>query len=697
MWTAWPDTGPETSARPSIEWLIVVLRPPTLPGPADWVHLLFRAGRVIRVHPLVQAADRALRRRALIWAKSGGNCERTPPPVSWKPDAPSAALSDSAAVPAARGAASGTALREPGYDGYGEDLAGALFDPADDTYRYQDGDERVGALLAAAIGAAPGAVALLRDHDHRVDFVNRAFRDAFSLADDACGPLAGLVPQFEQLGLLDALDHVYATGTVFTAPEVRVAGYGPGRRPAVLRVTCSPVRHPEDGPVTGALISVVDCTDQTSAVDRLREGERRHRYAAVALQRSLLPQRLSQPDDLRIAGCYLPGAGEEPAEGGRDARRRGAAEPGEFQVGGDWYDVIPLGAGRTALVMGDVMGRGVHAAAVMGQLRAAVRAYAAANLPPGELLLHLDRHASELEGVAYAATSASAGATDFGALATAVYAVYDPDDRVLTYARAGHLAPLLRLPDGSVVELDAAGGPPLGIGEWTWQEACIAVPAGSYLAMFTDGLVERRGTDLDVRLHRLREVFAGAPQLPAPRLPDPGGRHAVRRAGPVDFVRDQLLGGMDLPADHDDDVALLVVHVPRWQGSRADLFRSADVELVGGTEIAAHARAFASGVLRSWHVGEELCDAGVLAVSELVANAAIHGRAPVRLRLRRTDRRLIVDVSDGDDHLPRRRLANDTDEDGRGIGIVASLADSWGARQLDAGKSVWCEFSLDRN
>jgi anti-sigma regulatory factor (Ser/Thr protein kinase)/PAS domain-containing protein len=580
-----------------------------------------------------------------------------------------------------------TALRNPDLDEFGDGLTEALFRPTDDDY---SSGERVGALLAAAFASAPSAVALVRDHDHRADFLNRAFREAFGLSADACGPLAGLVPQFEQLGLLDALDHVYATGTVFTAPEVRVNGFGPGRRPAVLRVTCSPVHHPEGGPVTGALVNIIDCTEQAAAVDRLRAGERRHRYAAVALQRSLLPQRLSQPDDLRIAGVYLPGSAEEQFDYAQDSWRRGN-EPGEYQVGGDWYDVIPLGGGRTALVMGDVMGRGVHAAAVMGQLRAAVRAYAAANLPPGELLLHLDRHAAELEGVAYAEGSASAGACDFGALATAVYAVYDPDDHVLTYASAGHPAPLLRLPDGVIVELDAAGGPPLGTGEWTWQEACIAVPPGSYLALFTDGLIERRGTDLDTQLDRLRHIFAGAPQLPAPRA---AGRHGVRRAGPVDLVRDELLGGMDLPADHDDDVALLVVHVPRWQGQRAELFRSAGIDLVGGTEIAAHARAFASGVLRSWHVGEDLCDAGVLAVSELVANAAIHGKPPVRLRLRRTDRRLIVDVSDGDDHLPRRRLADDTDEDGRGIGIVASLASSWGARQLDTGKSVWCEFNL---
>jgi serine phosphatase RsbU (regulator of sigma subunit) len=663
--------------------------------------------------------------------------------VSWKPEGPAAAALTDPASPGGRGAGPrDSGSRESGH------RPGA-FDGDRDRDRDRDRDgasppsgrsappgSAWDGLLTAALTAAPGAVALLRDHDHRLDFANRAFRDGFGVYGGVGRPIGRLVPRFEPLGLLDALDHVYATGTVFTAPEVRLGVYGPGGHPATLRVTCSPARHPDNGPVVGVLLSAVDCTDQAATVDRLRAGERRHRNAAVALQRSLLPQRLSQPDDLRIAGCYLPGAGEADAAdslglgtlgaplGSASAAaalnstlgssalgsssgpalgstlgttvigpRRRVAEPGEFKVGGDWYDVIPLGGGCTALVMGDVMGRGVHAAAVMGQLRAAVRAYAAANLPPGELMLHLDRHAAELEGVAYAQGSASAGTCDVGALATAVYAVYDPDTSVLTYARAGHLAPMLRLPDASVVSLDAAGGPPLGIGEWTWQEACIAVPAGSYLALFTDGLVERRGTDIDEQLGRLREVFARAPEAPAPAAPLPAARHGAG-PGPVDFVRDGLLAGIDLPIGHEDDAALLVVHVPLWQGERAALFRAAGIDLVGGSEIAAHARAFASGVLRSWHVGEDLVDAGVLAVSELVANAAVHGRPPVRLRLRRTDRRLIVDVSDSDDHLPRRRLADDTDEDGRGIGIVAALASSWGARQLESGKSVWCEFPL---
>jgi len=585
------------------------------------------------------------------------------------------------------------------------------------------------AALHAVFDSAPGAVAVVEGPDYVLDYANPAFRTGFGVGNPALRgrgvtgtPLADAVPVLARLGLLDALALVHASGTVFTAPEVRVPEYGPSGRPAVLRVTCSPVRAAANEPIEGVLLHLIDTSDQAAELRRLQRAERRQRNAAVALQRALLPQRLTQPDDLRIAGCYLPAAGE-PDQLGETMRpggieshssRRPAA--GELQVGGDWYDVIPLGAGRTAFVMGDVMGRGVHAAAIMGQLRAAVRAYAAAHLPPGELLLHLDRHAAELEGVAYTAGSARAGLCDLGALASCVYAVYDPDERVLSYAAAGHPAPLLRLPDGTVLELDAAVGPPLGTGEWTWQEASVSVPPDSYLAFYTDGLVERRGADLDEQFARLRAVFGHAPLVEhaedeagagldrtlsatlsstlSATLGTTLGGAAGRRGGPVDLVRDELLAGMELPIDHDDDVALLVVHVPQWQGDRAMLFRSAEVDLVGGTEIAAHARAFASGVLRSWQLGEELCDVGVLAVSELVANAAIHGRPPVRLRLRRTDRRLIVDVCDGDDHLPRRRLAEDTDEDGRGIGIVASLAASWGCRQLAEGKSVWCEFTL---
>ena len=341
--------------------------------------------------------------------------------------------------------------------------------------------------------------------------------------------------------------------------------------------------------------------------------------------------------------------------------------------------------------MGDGAGRGVHAAAADGSVagggtcvRRGQLAAGGADVAPGSA-----RH--RVGGSAYAAGALGAGPCDFGALATAVYAVYDADSGVLTYARRGRshaAAPPTRM--GSDRRVGRRRGPVAGHRRVDLAGGVRRRPAGLLPRPFyrrPDGAARhgpRRAVSTVASYLRRGAGTARA----APRRP-PGWP-----AGPVDLAPDPLVAGMDPTADHDDDVALLVAHVPRWQRRLAALFRSAGVDLVGGTEIAAHARAFTYGVLLSWQVGEDICDAGVLAVSELVANATIHGSPPVRLRLRRTDRRLIMDVSDGDDLLPRRRLARDTDEDGRGIGIVASLASCWGSRQLEVGKSVWCEFSL---
>ena len=337
-------------------------------------------------------------------------------------------------------------------------------------------------------------------------------------------------------------------------------------------------------PASGGV--AVFCRDETERVRReqaLLEEETRNRNMAVMLQRSLLPQRIIQPDEIRLAACYLPAL----------VRYEDASLDDEpvLEVGGDWYDAIPLGAGRTALVVGGVTpeagGVGVRAAAVMGRLRAAVRAYASQNLPPGEVMYHLDRHALDFDGERTGSP-----------VATLVYAVHDADSGSLTYANAGHLPPLLRLPDGYVAVLDGASGPSLGSGDWTWQEAAVAVPPGSYLAFYTQGLLERGTGDL-------RRVFARAPEEEPPR---PG-------AGPVDLVRDHILasidplsvssGGLDpAGAVRTDDVALLVAHVPAWTGAHAALFRSASVELVGGPEIAAHARSYTAGVLTTWGVAD---------------------------------------------------------------------------------------------
>jgi hypothetical protein len=517
-------------------------------------------------------------------------------------------------------------------------------------------------LLHAAFDAAPLPALLADGPEHLVVAANDACVAEFGTVALRL-PIGQALPELAGTGLPAALDQVYDTGRSVLLEERLVRRRGADRYFSIMCV-----------PASGGV--AVFCRDETERVRRdeaLAEEEARNRNMAVALQRSLLPQRIVQPDEIRLAACYLP-ALVRYGDGGLDD------EP-VLEVGGDWYDAIPLGAGRTALVVGGVTpeagGVGVRAAAVMGRLRAAVRAYASQHLPPGEVMYHLDRHALEFDGER---TNA--------AVATLVYAVHDADSGALTYANAGHLPPLLRLPDGCVVTLEGASGPALGTGDWTWQEAAIAVPPGSYLAFYTQGLLERGTGDL-------RRVFARAPEDEPLR---PG-------AGPVDLVRDHILASIDplsvssgnldpTGAVRTDDVALLVAHAPVWTGGRAALFRSASVELVGGPEIAAHARSYTAGVLTTWGLAEDLTDTAVLAVSELVANAVTHGTAPVMLRLRRTDRRLIIDVADQSDHLPRRRLARETDEDGRGISIIAAVAAAWGARPLPEGKSVWCEFEF---
>ncbi|WP_225826823.1 ATP-binding SpoIIE family protein phosphatase [Streptomyces naphthomycinicus] len=480
----------------------------------------------------------------------------------------------------------------------------------------------------------PALVALVHGPDHRIAYVNDAYTAAFGAR--AAGPAAReALPELAELGLLPLLDQVLRSGKPRTLKSRKAVD---GRS---YTFTCTPVAEGGDRDA-GVLVFATDVTDHAEAAERLRASERRQRETAVTLQRSLLPQELEQPDDLRIAATYQPG-GTEAA------------------VGGDWYDVITLGGGRTALVIGDVMGRGVRAAAVMGQLRTAVRAYARLDLPPHEVLQLLDGLAAEI---------------DANQIATCVYAVHDPNEGRLVYASAGHLPILVRDENGTVSRADEPTGPPLGTGGWMHSSGSIALGPGSTAVLYTDGLVERRDADLDEGIAALAGALAGA-------------------TGSPQVVCDRLVRSAGVTADHDDDVAVLVLQHPARTGPDGDLFRNAALELLGGVEAAPRARAFASGVLTSWRFPAELHDLGVLATSELVANSLQHGTPPMRLRLRRTDRRLIVEVTDGDDHLPRRRRAEPGDESGRGIAIVATIASSWGSRRTPGGgKAVWCEFVL---
>ncbi|MEV6689441.1 PP2C family protein-serine/threonine phosphatase, partial [Streptomyces sp. NPDC051130] len=360
------------------------------------------------------------------------------------------------------------------------------------------------------LGLLPALVALVHGPEHRVAYVNDAYTAGFG-ARTTGAPAHLALPELGELGLLPLLDQVQRSGKPRTAKNRSAPGGA-----SSYTVTCTPVAFPKagtDGETdphhTGVLVHLADVTDHAEAAERLRASERRQREAAVTLQRSLLPQELEQPDDLRIAATYQPG-GTEAA------------------VGGDWYDVITLGAGRTALVIGDVMGRGVRAAAVMGQLRTAVRAYARLDLPPHEVLQLLDGLAAEI---------------DASQIATCVYAVHDPNEGLLAYASAGHLPILVRDEDGTVRRAADPTGPPLGTGGWLHTSGTIALGPGSTAVLYTDGLVERRGEDIDEGVAALERALSGAQGTPA-------------------VICDRLMRALGVDADHDDDVAVMVLQQP---------------------------------------------------------------------------------------------------------------------------------------
>jgi serine phosphatase RsbU (regulator of sigma subunit) len=250
------------------------------------------------------------------------------------------------------------------------------------------------------------------------------------------------------------------------------------------------------------------------AIDNARRYTR-ERTIALALQRSLLPQRLSDQPAVQIAYRY---------------------RPAEFGVGGDWYDVIPLPGARVALVVGDVVGHGVHAAATMGRLRTAVHTLASGELPPQKLLARLDDVVTHLAVEESLTPDGTVG--DLGA--TCLYAVYDPVSRRCSLARAGHPPPAAVAPDGTVTFLDVPAGPPLGLGldGLSFDPVEVDLPVGALLAFYTDGLVESRGRDIDDGLDALRRALA----TPAPTL---------------DVACDAVLAAL-LPARPADDAALLL-------------------------------------------------------------------------------------------------------------------------------------------
>ncbi|MDI5964507.1 SpoIIE family protein phosphatase [Streptantibioticus silvisoli] len=376
------------------------------------------------------------------------------------------------------------------------------------------------------------------------------------------------------------------------------------------------------------------------ALERARLYDEEH-SRADKLQRGLLPQTLPALPAVTPAARYVP------------------ADTGS-QVGGDWYDVIPLSAERVALVVGDVMGHGLTEAVTMGRLRTAVRTLTDPEIPPDELFARLGVMVADLGDSAYA---------------TCLYAVYDPTNRSLAYASAGHPPPAVRLPDGTVRFLEMQPDPPLGAGVPPFSVNETVLPPESLLVLYTDGLVEAPGSGIEAGMDRLAARIAGRPDGPGPG--EPGGV-------PLGVLCDSLTSGVLPPGRRTDDAAVLAVLTHGLPERDVACW-----ELPQDPVAAGQAREHVRDQLDAWSL-DHLAMTTELLVSELVANVVRHASGPARLRMIR-GRTLICEVSDDSLTTPRVRHASDTDEGGRGLQLVASLSHRWGTRYTDSGKCIWTE------
>ncbi|ARF59252.1 SpoIIE family protein phosphatase [Streptomyces gilvosporeus] len=383
------------------------------------------------------------------------------------------------------------------------------------------------------------------------------------------------------------------------------------------------------------------------------------RTTALGLQRSLLPQRLPAQEAIEVAHRYLP------------ARVRAG-------VGGDWFDVIPLSGARVALVVGDVVGHGLRASATMGRLRTAVRTLADVDLTPDELLVHIDDLVTHLAAEEDTTAESESGSESFpesdpesdldiptALIATCLYMVYDPVSRRCTAASAGHPPPAVVTPDAVADFIDVPPGPPLGVGGLPFETAEWELPQGSLLALYTDGLIAGTDHDLDSGLRLLRRSLEGP-------------------ARSLETTCDNLIQTL-LPVQPPDDVALLLARTGALDASQV-----ATWDVPSDPAAVAGARAQALNRLADWGLHDIAFTIEVL-VSELVTNAIRYGRPPIQLRLIRTSV-LICEVSDGSSSAPHLRRARTLDEGGRGLFLVAQLAERWGSRHHAGGKTIWAEI-----
>ncbi|WP_406438542.1 SpoIIE family protein phosphatase [Streptomyces sp. NBC_00631] len=403
-------------------------------------------------------------------------------------------------------------------------------------------------------------------------------------------------------------------------------------------------RSKEPTPFTAEDLSVAEelVARAATSIDNARRFTR-ERAMAVTLQRSLLPHALPEQNAVDVAHRYVP------------------AGAGLGGVGGDWFDVIPLPGARVAIVVGDVVGHGLHAAATMGQLRTAVHNFSTLDLPPDELLWHLDELVTRIDQDRDSGTGTG---TRTLTGATCLYAIYDPVSRVCTMARAGHLEPIIVPPDGDARLPGVPAGPPLGLGGMPYETSEVVLAEGSGIVLYTDGLIEDRREDIDEGIERLRRALAVAGRTP-------------------DQMCQAAMDAM-VPGASRDDVALIVART-----RTLDDRHTASWTVPSDPSAVAGVRAAATGLLRDWGLKEEAFTLELI-LSELVTNAIRHATGPVGVRLIH-DRSLICEVSDGSTVSPHLRRATTMDEGGRGLFLVAQFADRWGTRYTAAGKVIWTE------
>ncbi|GAA4084574.1 SpoIIE family protein phosphatase [Streptomyces shaanxiensis] len=368
---------------------------------------------------------------------------------------------------------------------------------------------------------------------------------------------------------------------------------------------------------------------------------------ATDLQQAMLPRTIPSVPGADVAVRY---------------RAAGAAGSLGRDIGGDWYDLIPLPGGRVGAVIGDVQGHDTHAAAVMGQLRIVLRAYAAEGHTPATVMARASVFLHEL---------------DTDRFATCLYAEADLSTGVVQVVRAGHIDPLIREPGGACRRVQVEGGLPLGLsaefGQLEYPVGTIELDSDHTLLLCTDGLVELPGADLDDGMQTLTALIA---------------------TGPND-VRDLADRLIDVAEERggDDDVALLllrrrVLDAPQSGGRLQQHVAPGDPEALTA------ARHMIRAAVRAWGA-EDRADEIELVADELITNALMHteGSAIVTLRvLTGSERRLRVEVEDSSSALPRRREAGESGVSGRGLLLVDLLTDVWGVEARGGGKAVWCEF-----